>query len=76
MEMTDAQREIVQPILEARSPGEDPRGRKPSEQRPILEGILWILRTGDMGSAHAFRRRVHSFLGPLDLLCPLICWAT
>jgi len=57
MEMTDAQREIVQPILEARSPGKDPRGRKPSEPRPILEGILWILRTGDMRPARAFRRR-------------------
>ena len=42
MEMTDAQEEIVQPIIEARSPGEDPRCRKPSEQRPILEGILWV----------------------------------
>ena len=46
MEMTDAQWAIVGPIVTARTPGKDPRGRKPGDPRPILEGVLWILRTG------------------------------
>ena len=72
MEMTDAQREIVQPILEARSPGEDPRGRKPSEPRPILEGILCC----GSSAPETCGRHARFAAGSAHFLCPLNCCAT
>ena len=42
MELTDAQWEIVGPILTARAPGKYPSGRKSSDAREVLEGVLWI----------------------------------
>jgi len=46
MELTDAQWEILAPLLPAGKSGPGKRGRPPINNRPVLEGILWILRTG------------------------------
>ena len=43
MELTDTQWEIIKPHWESESKG---RGRPPREARQVLEGILWVLRTG------------------------------
>jgi transposase len=43
MELTDAQWEIVRPILVSERKG---RGRPRRDERQVLEGILWVLRTG------------------------------
>ena len=42
-EVTDEQRELIQPILPKRTAK---TGRPPSDPRVMLNGILWILRTG------------------------------
>ena len=42
-EVTDAQWEVIQPILPKRTAK---TGRPPSDPRLMLNGILWILRTG------------------------------
>ena len=46
MEMTDVQWAVAGREVTARAPGKDPRGRKPRDPRAVLEGVLWILRTG------------------------------
>jgi|SRR5579863_4026276 len=43
MELTDAQWEIVKPHLDSKVKG---RGRPRRDERQVLEGILWVLRTG------------------------------
>ena len=45
MELTDAQWELLQSIVEPKTPAKR-RGRPWKETRPVLEGVLWILRTG------------------------------
>jgi len=42
-ELTDEQWDILHPIL---PPGKAKTGRPPSDPRQMLNGILWILRTG------------------------------
>jgi transposase len=42
-EVTDEQWELIQPILPKRTAT---TGRRPSDPRVMLNGILWILRTG------------------------------
>ena len=42
-EVTDEQWELVEPVLPKRTAR---TGRKPRKQRQMLNGILWILRTG------------------------------
>ena len=46
MELTNEQWKIIEPIIKSLAPPKDPRGRKPRNPREILNGILWILRTG------------------------------
>jgi len=42
--LTDEQGELVRPVLPP--PHEGGRGRKAADQRQMLNGILWVLRTG------------------------------
>src|SRR5438270_4221713 len=45
MDLTDDQWDILRPVfVEPRR--KDGKGRPPGEARPVLNGILWILRTG------------------------------
>ena len=46
MELTNEQWNRIEPLIEATTPPKDPRGRKPRDPRDVLNGILWILRTG------------------------------
>ncbi len=45
MELTDAQWEVLKPLVEPKTPSQR-RGRPWTETRAVLEGVLWILRTG------------------------------
>jgi transposase len=45
MELTDAQWELLKPLVEPRTPKKR-RGRPWRDTRQVLEGVLWILRTG------------------------------
>jgi len=46
MELTNEQWNRIGPIITATSPVKDPRGRKERDPRDVMNGILWILRTG------------------------------
>ncbi len=46
MKLTDTQWAIVAPLLPQPQPRADRRGRPRQDDRKILDGILWILRTG------------------------------
>ncbi len=45
MHLSDAQWEVIQPLLREKTRG-DGRGRPWREARAVLDGVLWILRTG------------------------------
>jgi transposase len=45
MELSDAQWELLKPLVEPRTP-QKRRGRPWRDTRQVLEGVLWILRTG------------------------------
>lgn len=45
MELTDAQWEVLKPLVEPKTPRKR-RGRPWAETRNVFEGVLWILRTG------------------------------
>lgn len=45
MELTDVQWEVLKPLVEPKTPSKRP-GRPWAETRSVLEGVLWILRTG------------------------------
>ena len=45
MELTDVQWEVLRPLVEPNTPGAR-RGRPWEDTRSVLEGVLWILRTG------------------------------
>src|SRR6476660_10497860 len=45
MDLTDAQWEVLEPLFRHRLRS-DGRGRPPKEARAVLNGVLWILRTG------------------------------
>jgi transposase len=45
MELTDAQWEVLKPLVEPKTPRKR-RGRPWAETRSVFEGVLWILRTG------------------------------
>ena len=45
MELTDAQWEVLKPLVEPKTPSSR-RGRPWADTRSVLEGVLWILRTG------------------------------
>ena len=46
MELTNEQWTRIEPIILKSAPEKDPRGRKPKPARDVMNGILWILRTG------------------------------
>jgi transposase len=46
MELTNEQWSRIEPLIKSSTPLKDPRGRKPRDPREVLNGILWILRTG------------------------------
>ena len=46
MELTNEQWTRIEPIILKTTPEKDPRGRKLKPPRDVLNGILWILRTG------------------------------
>ena len=46
MELTTEQWNRIEPIITELKPKKDPRGRPLRDPREILNGILWILRTG------------------------------
>lgn len=46
MELTDIQWAILEPLLPKGRSGSGKKGRPRRDNRRILEGILWILRTG------------------------------
>ena len=45
MDLTDAQWETLEPLFRHRR-RPDGRGRPPKEARAVLNGVLWVLRTG------------------------------
>jgi transposase len=46
MELTNEQWSRIEPIITSSAPPKDPRGRKARDPREVINGILWILRTG------------------------------
>ena len=46
MELTNEQWNRIEPIIISAKQRKDPRGRKERDPREVLNGILWILRTG------------------------------
>lgn len=46
LELTDTQWELVQPLFTWSKKGDQRRGRPPRDARQLLNGMLWILRTG------------------------------
>ena len=49
MDLTDKQWEILEPLIPTPPRREDGRGRPWRDPRDVLNGILWILRTGAPG---------------------------
>lgn len=45
-EITNEQWAVIEPLIPKRGRRSDGRGRPPREERAIVEGILWVLRTG------------------------------
>ena len=45
MELTDAQWEVLKPLVEPKTPSSR-RGQLLADTRSVLEGVLWILQTG------------------------------
>ena len=46
MELTDKQWSRLEPVILQSMCHKDSRGRKPRDPREVLNGILWVLRTG------------------------------
>jgi transposase len=46
MELTNEQWKRIEPIIVSSTPSKDPRGRPARDPRDVLNGILWIMRTG------------------------------
>ena len=46
MELTNEQWRRIEPIIVSTTPSKDPRGRPARDPRKVLNGILWIMRTG------------------------------
>ena len=46
MELTNEQWNRIEPIILSSTPTKDPRGRPARDPRKVMNGILWILRTG------------------------------
>src|SRR6478735_289159 len=45
MDLTDVQWELLKPLVEPKTPSSR-RGRPWRDTRSVLEGVLWVLRTG------------------------------
>ena len=46
MELTIEQWNRIEPVISSLTPIKDPRGRRPRDPLEVLNGIMWILRTG------------------------------
>lgn len=46
MDLTDEKRKLLEPLMPPVSSRSDPRGRPRRNPREVLDGILWLLRTG------------------------------
>ena len=46
MELTDKQWEVIQPFIPEHPPRPDRRGRPRADDRQVMNGIFWIMRTG------------------------------
>lgn len=46
MDTTDEQWAILKPLIPEKAPREDGKGRPRVDSREVLNGILWVLRTG------------------------------
>jgi transposase len=46
MELTDKQWARLEPVISQSACKKDSRGRQPCDPREVLNGILWVLRTG------------------------------
>ena len=46
MDLTDEQWLVIKPLIPAGKSGKGKKGRPRREDRQILNGILWVLRTG------------------------------
>jgi transposase len=45
-ELTEEQWRLIEPLFPELSEREDGRGRPPADTRAVLNGVLWIMRTG------------------------------
>ena len=46
MKMTDEQWAVLEPLIPKKQLREDGKGRARADNREVLDGILWVLRTG------------------------------
>lgn len=46
MDLTDEQWAVLEPLIPKKQPREDGKGRPRCDDREVLAGILWVLRTG------------------------------
>ena len=46
MDLTDKQWDLIEPLFEWPTRRADGRGRPPRDARDVLNGVLWVLRTG------------------------------
>ena len=46
MDITDAQWAIIEKVLPESKSGEGKKGRPPQDKRQVLNGVIWICRTG------------------------------
>ena len=46
MELTNEQWNRIEPIIASFGTLKDPRGRRGRDPREVLNGVMWILRTG------------------------------
>ena len=46
MQLTEEQWKVLEPLIPAKEPREDGKGRPRTDNREVLNGVLWVLRTG------------------------------
>jgi len=71
-DLTDAQWEILDDLIPEPIPRRDGRGRPWKDRRAVLNGILWVLRTGALGRTYLSvirltRRATDDFSNGCDL---------